>query len=56
MKRNLSIISTIIIIISSINLVSYADCNMKINYKELIDFSEVINNDDLDSIPQTIGN
>ena len=56
MKKILSIISTIIIIISSINLVSYADCNMNINYKKLIDFSEVINDDDLKSISQTIGN
>lgn len=55
MKKILSIISTIIIIISSINLVSYADCNMNINYKKLIDFSEVINDDDLKSITQTIG-
>ena len=54
MKKILSIISTIIIIISSINLVSYADCNMNINYKKLIDFSEVINDDDLKSISQTI--
>ena len=56
MKKNLSIISTIIIIISSINLVSYADCNMKINYEKLIDFSEIINNNNVDSISQTIGN
>lgn len=56
MKKILSIISTIIIIISSINLVSYADCNMKINYEKLIDFSEIINNNNVDSISQTIGN
>ena len=54
MKKILSIISTTIIIISSINLVSYADCNMDINYKKLIDFSEVINDDNLKSISQTV--
>ena len=54
MKKNLFIIPTIIIIISSIHFVSYADCNMNINYKKLIDFSEVINGDDMDSITQTI--
>lgn len=54
MKKNLFIIPTIIIIISSIHFVSYADCNMNLNYKKLIDFSEVINDDDVGSITQTI--
>ena len=55
MKKILSIISTIIIIISSINLVSYAHCNMDINYEKLIDFSEIIEGK-TKSITQTIGN
>lgn len=42
MKKNLFIISTIIIIISSINFVSYADCNMDIDYEKFIDFSKVV--------------
>lgn len=54
MKKILSIISTIIIIISSINLVSYAHCNMDINYEKLIDFSEIIEGK-TKSITQTIG-
>lgn len=54
MKKNLSIISTIIIIISSINLVSYADCNMDINYEKFIDFSEVVEGKQK-SISQTVG-
>ena len=55
MKKNLFIIPAIIIIISSIHFVSYADCNMNLNYKKLIDFSEVINNDDMDLFEQTVG-
>ena len=54
MKKNPVIISIILIIISSINFTSYADCNMNINYKKLIDFSEVINDEDIKSITQTV--
>ena len=54
MKKNLFIIPAIIIIISSIHFVSYADCNMNINYEKLIDFSEIIEGK-TKSITQTIG-
>ena len=54
MKKSSTIILTILIIINSINFVSYADCNMNINYEKLIDFSEIIEGK-TKSITQTIG-
>ena len=54
MKKSSIIILTILIIINSINFVSYADCNMNINYEKLIDFSEIIEGK-TKSITQTIG-
>ncbi len=54
MKKSSTIILTILIIINSINFVSYADCNMNINYEKLIDFSEIIEGK-TKSITQIIG-
>lgn len=55
MKKIIATTIMFAIFISSINFISCASCDMDINYKKLIDFSEIIDGEELQSISQTIG-
>lgn len=54
MKKILSTTIMTLMVVNSLNFISYANCNMNINYKNLINFSKLIKDNEIDSVTQTI--
>lgn len=55
MRKFVSTVMILTAVVNSLNFISYANCNMNVNYKKLVNFSEIIKDDEIDFITQTIG-